>query len=123
MPPGSWVWPSGGTPAFPMPASGTPLRHGARSFDTFGSCGPGYAPAFRPLTVVHALSFREEPEKPTFVVDITPHMEGKLKAIQAYASQFDHAIQAGEVFPGGGRALLDQIRAHAARAGSLIRAE
>ena len=70
-----------------------------------------------------ASPFREEPEKPTFVVDISPHMDGKLEAIKAYGSQFAQAVQAGEVFPGGGRALLDQIRAHAARAGSLIRAE
>jgi bacillithiol biosynthesis deacetylase BshB1 len=84
---------------------------------------PGTGGPFRPLKVVHALSFREEPEKPTFVVDITEHMDGKLEAISAYASQFEDAVQAGEVFPGGGRALFDQIRAHGARAGSLIRAE
>ena len=78
---------------------------------------------FRPLKVVHALSFREEPRKPTFVVDITEQFERKLKAIAAYGSQFGDAVQAGEVFPGGGRALEDQIRAHAARAGSLIRTE
>jgi len=78
---------------------------------------------FRPFKVVHALSFREEPRKPTFVVDITEQLERKLKAIAAYGSQFGDAVQAGEVFPGGGRALEDQIRAHAARAGSLIRTE
>ncbi len=78
---------------------------------------------FRPFKVVHALSFREEPQKPTFVVDITEQFERKLKAIAAYGSQFGDAVQAGEVFPGGGRALDDQIRAHAARAGSLIRTE
>ena len=76
---------------------------------------------FRPFKVVHALSFREEAQKPTFVVDITEQMERKLDAIAAYGSQFGDAVQAGEVFPGGGRALEDQIRAHAARAGSLIR--
>jgi hypothetical protein len=50
-------------------------------------------------------------------------MEGKLNAIAAYSSQFGGAVQAGEVFPGGARALEEQIRAHAARAGSLIRVE
>jgi bacillithiol biosynthesis deacetylase BshB1 len=84
---------------------------------------PAPGAPFRPFKVVHALSFREEPQKPTFVVDITDQMERKLKAIAAYASQFGGAVQAGEVFPGGGRALEDQIRTYAARAGSLIRAE
>lgn len=84
---------------------------------------PASGTPFRPFKVVHALSFREEPQKPTFVVDITDQMEGKLEAIAAYSSQFGGAVQAGEVFPGGGRALEEQIRAHAARAGSLIRVE
>ena len=78
---------------------------------------------FRPFKVIHALSFREEPTKPTFVVDISAQMERKLDAISAYGSQFGDAVQAGEVFPGGGRALVDQVRAHAARVGSMIRVE
>ena len=89
---------------------------GLRNFTAEG--GP-----FRPFKVVHALSFREEPQKPTFVVDITKQMEKKLEAIAAYSSQFGGAVQAGEVFPGGGRALAEQIKAHGARAGSLIRTE
>jgi bacillithiol biosynthesis deacetylase BshB1 len=84
---------------------------------------PAPGERFRPFKVIHALSFREEPQKPTFVVDITQQMERKLQAIAAYGSQFGGAVQAGEVFPGGGRALEDQIKAHAARAGSLIRTE
>jgi len=76
---------------------------------------------FRPLKVIHALSFREDAEKPTFVVDISSQMDKKLEAIGAYSSQFCNANQAGEVFPGGARSLNDQIRAQAARAGSLIR--
>jgi len=77
---------------------------------------------FRPSKVVHALSFREDAEKPTFVVDITEEMERKLEAIGAYGSQFVNVSGAGEVFPGGNRSLEDQIRAQGARAGSLIRA-
>ncbi len=84
---------------------------------------PAPGDPFRPLKIVHALSFREEPQKPTFVVDISDQIERKLEAIAAYSSQFGGAVQAGEIFPGGGRALEDQILAHAARAGSLIRAE
>ncbi len=77
--------------------------------------------AFRPFKVIHALSFREDPQKPTFVVDITREMGRKLEAIACYHSQFGEVVQAGEVFPGGDRSLEDQIRAHGARAGSLIR--
>lgn len=76
---------------------------------------------FRPFKVVHALSFREDPEKPTFVVDITDQMDRKLQAVACFHSQFGEVVQAGEVFPGGSRSLEDQIRAQGARAGSLIR--
>jgi len=84
---------------------------------------PAPGDPFRPFKVIHALSFREEPMKPTFVVDITDQMERKLEAVAAYESQFTGTTQAGEIFPGGNRTLADQIRAHAARAGSLIRVE
>ena len=84
---------------------------------------PAPGDPFRPFKVIHALSFREEAVKPSFVVDISPQMERKLEAIGAYASQFGSATQAGEVFPGGARPLPEQIRVQAARAGSLIRVE
>src|SRR3954464_12285915 len=45
-------------------------------------------PAHRPLKVLHALSFREDNEKPTFVVDISDAFEKKLEAIRCYESQF-----------------------------------
>jgi bacillithiol biosynthesis deacetylase BshB1 len=76
---------------------------------------------FRPLKLVYATAFREDADPPSFVVDVTAHMETKLQAIRAYASQFDGKAQAGEVFPGGDRPLLDQIRAHGAACGSRIR--
>jgi bacillithiol biosynthesis deacetylase BshB1 len=75
----------------------------------------------RPLKVVHATAFREDAEPPTFVLDITAEMEDKMAAIAAYESQFQGLTQAGEVYPGGERALPDQIRAACARYGSLIR--
>jgi N-acetylglucosamine malate deacetylase 1 len=77
-------------------------------------------PAHRPRKVLHALSFREDNEKPTFVVDITESLEKKLEAIGCYESQFGEAVQAGEVYPNG-EPLLDLIRHHAAHYGSLIR--
>ncbi len=77
---------------------------------------------FRPHTLVYATSFREDADPPTFVVDISHEMDAKIEALAAYASQFEGAIQAGEVFPGGGRDLTAQVKAKAAHYGSLIRA-
>lgn len=78
-------------------------------------------PAHRPLKVIHCLTYREDHVKPTFVVDISEAFERKLEAIRCYASQFDDAIQAGEVYPTG-EPLYDVIRHQAAHYGSLIRA-
>lgn len=77
-------------------------------------------PPHRPLKLLHALSFREDHEKPTFVVDISNEFETKLAAIKCYASQFDGATQGGEVYPNG-EPLYDIIRHQAAHYGSLIR--
>ncbi|MDQ3517138.1 MAG: bacillithiol biosynthesis deacetylase BshB1, partial [Gemmatimonadota bacterium] len=66
------------------------------------------------------ITYREEPLKPTFVVDISDEFEQKLEAIGCYASQFDGAVQAGEVYPNG-EPLLDIVRHQAAHYGSLIR--
>src|SRR5215208_6653015 len=74
----------------------------------------------RPLKVIHALSFREDHQKPTFVVDISEAFERKLEAIGCYKSQFGEAVQAGEVYPNG-EPLHDLIRHHAAHYGSMIR--
>ncbi len=77
-------------------------------------------PVFRPRKVIHCLAYREDNIKPTFVVDITDVFEKKLEAVKCYSSQFDEAIQAGEVFPNG-EPLYDIIRHQAAHYGSLIR--
>ena len=61
---------------------------------------PKVAP-HRPPKVLHALPFREDNQKPTFVVDITEAFEKKLEAIGCYESQFGDAVQAGEVYPNG----------------------
>ena len=58
-------------------------------------------PAYRPRKVIHAIAYREDDSKPTFVVDITDVFEQKMEAIKCYSSQFDEAMQAGEVFPNG----------------------
>ncbi len=77
-------------------------------------------PAVRPRKLIHCIAYREDAPKPTFVVDITHVFEQKLEAIRCYSSQFDEAIQAGEVFPNG-EPLYDIIRHQAAHYGSLIR--
>jgi len=78
-------------------------------------------PTHRPRKILHALSFREDNEKPTFVVDISDSFEKKLEAVRCYSSQFADVKQAGEIFPNG-ESLYDLIRHHAAHYGSLIRA-
>jgi bacillithiol biosynthesis deacetylase BshB1 len=74
----------------------------------------------RPHKVLYALSYREDPVKPTFVVDISPQFERKLAAIKCYASQFDGAKAAGEIFPTG-QDLYSLVATQNAHYGSLIR--
>jgi N-acetylglucosamine malate deacetylase 1 len=77
-------------------------------------------PRWRPLKVVHSQSFREDFEKPTFVVDISDVFERKMEAITCYSSQFEGVTQAGEVYPNGSP-LIERVRQQNAHYGSLIR--
>ena len=77
------------------------------------------APA-RPVKILYALAYREDPVKPTFVVDISAQMERKMAAIRCYASQFDGAKAAGEIFPTG-QDLYGLVETQNAHYGSLIR--
>jgi bacillithiol biosynthesis deacetylase BshB1 len=77
-------------------------------------------PKHRPHKVVHCVTFRQDFEKPTFVVDITDEFEDKMRAIRCFESQFAGATQAGEVYPNG-EPLYDAIRHYSAQYGSLIR--
>jgi bacillithiol biosynthesis deacetylase BshB1 len=74
----------------------------------------------RPSKLLYALSYREDPVKPTFVVDISAQFDRKLAAIRCYASQFDGAKAAGEIFPTG-QDLYSLIETQNAHYGSLIR--
>ena len=74
----------------------------------------------RPHKILYALTYQENTPPPTFVLDITSQMDRKMAAIFAYASQFEGKTSMGDVF-GGGRLLRDQILAHHAHYGSLIR--
>ena len=76
--------------------------------------------AHRPMKVLYALAYREDPVKPTFVVDISAQFERKLRAIRCYASQFDGATAAGEIFPTG-QDLYGLVETQNAHYGSLIR--
>ena len=74
----------------------------------------------RPHKILYALAYREDPVKPTFVVDISAQMDRKMAAIRCYASQFDGAQNAGEIFPTG-QDLYSLVETQNAHYGSLIR--
>jgi len=74
----------------------------------------------RPHKILYALAYREDPVKPTFVVDISAQFERKMAAIRCYASQFDGAQNAGEIFPTG-QDLYSLVEVQNAHYGSLIR--
>jgi bacillithiol biosynthesis deacetylase BshB1 len=74
----------------------------------------------RPHKILYALSYREDPVKPTFVVDISGQFDRKLAAIRCYASQFDGAKAAGEIFPTG-QDLYSLVQSQNEHYGSLIR--
>lgn len=76
--------------------------------------------AHRPTKILYALAYREDPVKPTFVVDISDQFDRKLEAIRCYASQFDGARAAGEIFPTG-QDLYSLVATQNAHYGSLIR--
>ena len=81
---------------------------------------PGGGKPHRPFKVLYSLAYREDPVKPSFVVDISPVFETKMAAIRCYASQFDGAKAAGEIHPTG-QDLYELIRVQSAHYGSLIR--
>ncbi len=75
----------------------------------------------RPQKVLYALAYREDAPKPSFVVDISAQMQRKIDAIFAFGTQFAGKTAMGEVFGGGERPLREQLLAHHAHYGSLIR--
>ncbi len=81
---------------------------------------PAEGTPHRPHKVLYALSYREDPIKPTFVVDISAQFERKLASIKCYGSQFDGAKAAGEIFPTG-QDLYSLVAIQNAHYGSLIR--
>ncbi|MFB6240678.1 MAG: bacillithiol biosynthesis deacetylase BshB1, partial [Gemmatimonadota bacterium] len=74
----------------------------------------------RPEKVAYALAYREDPVKPTFVVDITEQFDRKMEAVGCYESQFEGATRAGEIHPTG-RPLSERVETEMRHYGSLIR--
>ena len=74
----------------------------------------------RPHKLLYAMAFREDPVRPTFVVDITDQFSRKMEAIRSYSSQFEGVQQAGEAFPTG-QSLYDLLEVQSRHYGSLIR--
>ena len=77
--------------------------------------------AHRPHKILYALAYREDPVKPSFVVDISDTFAAKMKALHCYKSQFDGAKRAGEIHPTG-QPLYELVETQSAHYGSLIRA-
>lgn len=80
----------------------------------------GDGEAHRPEKVAYALAYREDPVKPTFVVDVTEQFDRKMEAVRCYGSQFDEVERAGEVQPTG-RPLYERVETELRHYGSLIR--
>ncbi len=80
----------------------------------------GEGSAHRPEKVTYALAYREDPVKPTFVVDVTEQFERKMEAVRCYSSQFDGVSRAGELHPTG-RSLYERVETELRHYGSLIR--
>ena len=80
---------------------------------------PGTAP-HRPRKILHAMAYRQDFIRPTFVVDVSDDFERKIEAIRCYASQFEGETQAGEIYPNG-EPLVDVVRHYGAYYGTLIR--
>lgn len=76
--------------------------------------------AHRPHKILYALAYREDPVKPTLVVDISDVFAAKMRALRCFKSQFDGTKSAGEVHPTGQR-LYDLVETQSAHYGSLIR--
>ncbi len=74
----------------------------------------------RPHKILYALAYREDPVKPTFVVDVSAQFARKMEAIRCYPSQFQGATAAGEIFPTG-QDLYSLVEIQNAHYGSLIR--
>lgn len=72
----------------------------------------------RPRRIFEAASFMNV--MPGLVVDITHSFDTKLKAIMAYASQFDGAFEAGDILSNGRDDLFEQVTFRCRAYGALV---
>jgi N-acetylglucosamine malate deacetylase 1 len=101
-----------------------PDHHAASEIGRAACFVAGIGGGQRPHKILYALTYQEAHLKPTFVVDITAQMSRKLDAIFAFASQFGGDKKSmGDVMGGATRPLREQILAHHAHYGSLIRTD
>lgn len=80
----------------------------------------GGTPGHRPRLILEAVSFL--PALPSFIVDISDSFETKMKAVRAYASQFDDATEAGDILSNGTLSLYEQITVRNQEYGARIQA-
>jgi bacillithiol biosynthesis deacetylase BshB1 len=78
---------------------------------------PG-SPPHRPRKILEAVAFLPAP--PSLVVDITPAFEAKMRALRAYASQFEGAFEAGDILSNGRDDLFEQVAFRCRSTGSLV---
>jgi bacillithiol biosynthesis deacetylase BshB1 len=74
--------------------------------------------AWRPKHVYHYIQWNEG--QPDFVVDISAHMDTKLKAVNAYASQFYNPKTSAPETPISSQNFMDSVKYRAANLGRLI---
>jgi len=72
----------------------------------------------RPRRILEAASFQDVP--PDLVLDISAVFETKRKAIAAYRSQFDGALEGGDILSNGTDDLLEQVAFRARAYGALV---
>ena len=72
----------------------------------------------RPRRLFEAVAYQNI--EPNLVVDITPAFETKMRAIRAYASQFDGAFEAGDILSNGQDDLYDQVAFRSRAYGALV---
>ncbi len=80
----------------------------------------GDAPPHRPRLILEAVSFLAV--NPEVVIDISEVMETKIDSLRAYASQFDQAIEAGDILSNGISDLIEQVRFRNQAYGALVQA-
>ena len=89
---------------------------GLKKIETKGEMGNIQDP-WRPAHVYHYIQWKEI--KPDFVVDISNHIDTKMQAIRAYASQFYDANSKEPSTPISSQNFLESVRYRAQNLGRL----